>query len=67
MPNKTKEKDIIDMQYEIFEDMFITLLDFPSMRYMMKKLIESRERIDQTQLDIKLKRLELEILQKEDK
>jgi len=67
MPNKTNEKDIIDMQYEIFEEMFITLLDFPSMRYMMKKVIESRERIDQTQLDIKLKRLELEILQKEKK
>lgn len=60
------EKTMLDMQYEIFEEMFITLLEFPSMRYMMKKLIESRERIDQVQLDKKLTLLELEILKRED-
>jgi len=51
-------------QLDIFEIVFLHLLDYPSMRLKLKKLIESRDNIDNAELDLKLSKLELELIQK---
>lgn len=54
------------LQLDIFEMVFLHLLEYPSMRYKLTAMIESRDRVDNAELDLKLRRLELEIIQKED-
>ena len=54
------------LQLEIFEAVFLHLLEYPSMRWNLKSMIESRDRVDNAELDLILKKLELEIIQKED-
>lgn len=51
------------LQLDIFEMVFLHLLDYPSMRWSLKKMIESRDRVDEAELDLKLRKLELEIIQ----
>lgn len=50
------------LQLDIFEMVFLHLLDFPSYRWKLKEMIESRDRVDEAELDLKLKKLELEII-----
>jgi len=50
-------------QLDIFETVFLFLLEKPSMRWQLKKMIESRDRVDEAELDLKLRKLELEIIQ----
>jgi len=52
------------LQIDIFEIVFLHLLEFPSMRWKLKKLIESRDNVDNAELNLKLRKLELEIIQK---
>ena len=54
-------------QLDIFEAVFLNLLEHPSMRWKLLKMIESRDRVDNAELDLKLRKLELEIIQKEGK
>ena len=49
------------MQLEIFETVFLHLLDYSSMRYKLLKIINSRERVEQAKLDLDLKKIEVEI------
>lgn len=53
-----------ETQLDIFENIFLTLLDRPSFRWQILKMIESRDRVDEAELDLKLRKLELEIIQK---
>lgn len=52
-----------DLQLEIFETVFLYLLERPSMRWMLRSMIESRDKVDQAELDLRLRKLELEIIQ----
>lgn len=54
-----------ETQINIFEIVFLHLLDYPSMRWRLAKMIESRDRVDEAELDLKLRKLELELLKKE--
>jgi hypothetical protein len=53
-------------QLDIFEMIFLHMLEKPSMRWQLKRMIESRDRVDQAELDLSLRKLELEFIQKED-
>lgn len=53
-----------ETQLDIFENIFLTLLDRPSFRWQILKMIKSRDRVDEAELDLKLRKLELEIIQK---
>jgi hypothetical protein len=53
------------LQLEIFETVFLHLIEYPSMRYKIQKILDSRERVDQAELNLRLKRLELEIVHRE--
>lgn len=55
-----------DIQLEIFKKVFLELIEVPSFRYKLKSMIDSRERAEQAELDLRLKKLELEIMQKDD-
>ena len=54
----------IKTQLDIFEIVFLNLLEHPSFRWQLKAMIESRDRVDNAELDLKLRKLELELLQK---
>jgi len=54
------------LQLEIFETVLNYLIEFPSMRWKLKAMIDSRDKVDQAELDLKLRMLELEIIKKED-
>ena len=51
-------------QLDIFEIVFLNLLEYSSMRYKLTAMIESRDRVDEAELDLKLRKLELELIQK---
>lgn len=53
-----------NLQIDIFESVFLHLLDHPSMRWKLKKMIESRDNVDNAELDLRLRKLELDIIQK---
>lgn len=54
----------IDMQLDIFEDILLRLIDIPSDRWRLMRMLESQDKVDNAELDLKLKKLELELLQK---
>lgn len=64
----SKEKNIIkipsSVQLEIFETVFLHLIEHPSTRWKLKAMIDSRDKVDQAELDLKLRKLELEIIKK---
>lgn len=65
-----KERNIkipSNLQLEIFETVFLHILDYASLRWQLKKMVESRDRVDEAELDLKLRKLELEIIKKEEK
>jgi hypothetical protein len=51
------------LQLEIFEEIFLYMLDYVLMREKLKAMLESRDRVDEAELDLKLRKLELELLQ----
>ena len=51
-------------QLEIFEKIFLYFLEYPSLRWQLKKMVESQDRIDEADLDLKLRKLELEIIER---
>ena len=53
-------------QLDIFETVFLQAIEVPSLRWKLLKIIESRDRVDNAELDLKLRKLELEIIKKED-
>jgi len=55
-----------NLQLEIFETVFLYLIEKPSMRWSLLKMIESRDRVDNAELDLKLRKLELELTKKEE-
>ena len=57
------EKISTELQLEIFETVFLSLLELPSMRWKLLAMIDSRDRVDNAELDLKLRKLELEIIQ----
>jgi len=54
-----------NLQLEIFEEIFLYAIEVPSFRWSLLKMIESRDRVDDAELDLKLRRLELEIINQE--
>ena len=52
-------------QLDIFETVFLQAIEVPSLRWKLLKIIESRDRVDNAELDLKLRKLELELLKKE--
>jgi hypothetical protein len=52
------------LQLEIFETVFLHLVEYPSTRWKLKSMIESRDNVDQAELNLNLRKLELEIIQK---
>jgi hypothetical protein len=63
---KDKDKNIIKispkLQIEIFEMAFLYMIEKPSLRWRLKSMIDSRDRVDEAELDLKLRKLELEII-----
>lgn len=56
-------KEIIineDMQLAIFEEIFLMLIEKPSMREMLKRMIESKERVDMAEVNLMLAKLAAE-------
>lgn len=53
-----------DMQLDIFEAVFLYAIERASFRWRLKAMIESRDRVDMAELDLKLRKLELEIVKK---
>jgi len=51
-----------NLQLEIFEMIFLYAIEIPSFRYKLTAMIESRDRVDEAELDLKLRKLELEII-----
>lgn len=51
-----------ETQLDIFEVVFLSLLEVPSMRWKLLAMLESRDRVDEAELDLKLRRLELELI-----
>lgn len=49
-------------QLDIFEIIFLIIIEKPSLRWQLKKMIESRDRVDEAELDLMLRKLELEII-----
>jgi hypothetical protein len=60
--NKNIIKVSPKLQLDIFENILIVMLEKPSMRWRLLKMIESRDRVDEAELDLKLRKLELEII-----
>jgi hypothetical protein len=59
-----KNKSIIitpEIQLEIFETVFLHMIEYPSTRWSMKRLIEARDKLDFAQVDLMLKQVEFEI------
>ena len=54
-----------DLQLDIFETVFLSLLDHILMREKLKSMLESRNRVDEAELDLKLRKLELELINQE--
>ncbi len=53
------------LQLEIFETIFLYAIEIPSFRYKLMEMLESRDRVDEAELDLKLRKLELEIITKQ--
>jgi len=53
-----------DIQLEIFEKILMRIVENPSSRWNIKRIIDSRDRVDFAELDLKLRKLELEIIKK---
>ena len=51
----------VDEQLEIFDHIFFTLIETPSMRDQLKGIIESRERVDFAEVDLQLAKLAVEL------
>lgn len=66
MSYKIRNKITPKIQLDIFEMIFLHLLEYPSMRYKLSAMIESWDRVDEAELDLKFRKLELEIIQKND-
>ena len=54
----------VDMQLDIFADILLHLIEIPSERWRLMRMIESRDRVDNAELDLKLRKLELEIIRR---
>ena len=53
-----------DLQLEIFEKVFLEIIETTSLRWKLQEMIESRNGVDQAELELKMRKLELEIIQK---
>jgi hypothetical protein len=63
----TKNKSMIitpEVQLDIFEKIFLHMIEYPSTRWSMKRLIEARDKLDFAQVDLMLKQLDFEIQEK---
>ena len=61
---KTHKENIIitpKVQLEIFEIVFLHMLEYQSMRDKLRGMIESRDRVDAAWLNLELKKLEAEL------
>lgn len=52
------------MQLDIFEMVFLYMIEKPSMRWKLKSLIDSRDNVDNAEVDLKLRKLELDLMKK---
>ena len=50
-----------DEQITIFQEVFLTLLEIPSMRKKLQEMIESRDRVDMAEVNLMLAKLSLEL------
>ena len=55
------KKITIDQQLEIFERVFFILIETPSFREHLRAMIDSREKVDLAEVDLKLAKLSVEI------
>ncbi len=49
------------IQLDIFEKIFLDLLESPSVRWELKKMIEHYDKVDFAEVDFKLKKLSAEL------
>jgi len=49
---------------DIFEEIFLFLIDVPSIRWKLKKIIDSKDTVDFASLNVSLNKLELEIIRR---
>ena len=54
----------IKNKISVFEEIFLFLIEKPSLRWKLKKMIESRDKVDFATLDLKLRQLEAEIIER---
>jgi len=50
-----------DEQITIFQEVFLTLLEIPSMRKKLQEMIESRDRVDMAEVNLMLAKLATEV------
>ena len=48
-------------QLNIFQEVFLTIIEIPSMRMYLQKMIESRDRVDMAEVNLMLAKLSLEL------
>ena len=48
-------------QLDIFQEVFLTIIEIPSMREYLKKMIDSRERVDMAEVNLMLTKLSVEL------
>ena len=60
---KIKKLDNLD----IFEKVFLSMIEYPSMRWNLKRMIDNQDKVDFAELDVKLRKLEYEISKKKGK
>ena len=48
-------------QLNIFQEVFLTIIEIPSMRMYLQKMIESRDRVDMAEVNLMLTKLAVEL------
>lgn len=64
MKKKVNIKAPSKKEIDIFERVFLYAIEIPSFRWKMKRMIKSCDRVDFAEVNLKLKRLEIELAQK---
>ncbi len=59
-----KKKMTTDAKFSIFEEMFLCIIEKPILRWKLKRMIESRDNVDFARLDLDLRKIELEIIER---
>lgn len=64
MKKKINVKIPTSKEIAVFESVFLYAMDIPSFRWKIKKMIESYDKVEFAEVNLKLKKLEIELSQK---